>query len=289
MYRGNAVKKSNKKLKKYSFLIIICITIFIYLHIQNNWIKVENFLVERNDIPQEFDGFKIVHISDVHLPKNASDVNEIISLVKKQSPDIIIMTGDIIDESADIWNCKLDELCKGLSEICDVYAVTGNHEVWNGNLDLWNQILTENNIRIVDDTFEIIERNQKQLVISGLSDNTPYSPEIFEYPNEIAGLFHIMLAHRPELFNTYSSSKYSISPSIVFSGHAHGGQFRIPFVGGLVAPDQGLFPSYTSGIYLSENNVMMIVSRGIGNSIVPFRINNRPHLLVITLILHQKT
>jgi predicted MPP superfamily phosphohydrolase len=90
--------------------------------------------------------------------------------------------------------------------------------------------------------------------------------------------YTILLSHRPELFELYVESK----ADLVFSGHAHGGQFRIPFVGGLIAPNQGLFPKYDAGIY-EEGNTTMVVSRGIGNSIVPFRINNRPEIVLAEL------
>ena len=91
--------------------------------------------------------------------------------------------------------------------------------------------------------------------------------------------FTILLSHRPELFSTYVD--YNVD--LVFSGHAHGGQFRLPFVGGLVAPNQGLFPEYDAGIY-TEGNTNMVVSRGIGNSILPFRVNNRPEVIIIELV-----
>ena len=88
----------------------------------------------------------------------------------------------------------------------------------------------------------------------------------------------ILLSHRPELFDTYANHNIDV----VLSGHAHGGQFRLPFIGGLVAPNQGLFPEYDAGIY-TEGNTNMLVSRGVGNSILPFRINNRPEVILIEL------
>ena len=90
--------------------------------------------------------------------------------------------------------------------------------------------------------------------------------------------YTILLSHRPELFDTYVDS----GVDLVFSGHAHGGQFRLPFVGGLVAPNQGFFPQYDAGQF-DEENTTMIVSRGVGNSIVPLRINNRPEIVVAQL------
>ena len=90
--------------------------------------------------------------------------------------------------------------------------------------------------------------------------------------------FSILLSHRPEVFNVYVDNKIDL----VLTGHAHGGQIRIPFIGGLIAPNQGIFPKYTSGVF-EEDATTMIVSRGIGNSILPYRINNRPELVIVTL------
>lgn len=189
------------------------------------------------------------------------------------------MTGDIIDQSADLKTCGLDKLCKGLSEITKTYAVTGNHELWNKNVDEWTNTLTENDIKVIDNKIEMYTKNNKSIAIVGLMDGNEYKPV------NINDIPMILLAHRPELFvSSYSSDLNIINPNIVFSGHAHGGQFRIPIIDkGVIAPNQGLFPKYTSGLY-TNNNVKMIVSRGLGNSIIPIRINNRPHLPIIELV-----
>jgi predicted MPP superfamily phosphohydrolase len=90
--------------------------------------------------------------------------------------------------------------------------------------------------------------------------------------------YSILLSHRPELFHIYVDNNIDL----VLSGHAHGGQFRIPFIGGIVAPNQGLFPKYDAGLF-GEKETNMIVSRGIGNSIIPFRFNNPPEIIIIEL------
>ncbi|HKL42806.1 MAG TPA: metallophosphoesterase, partial [Clostridia bacterium] len=90
--------------------------------------------------------------------------------------------------------------------------------------------------------------------------------------------FQILLSHRPELINLYSKEKIDL----IFSGHAHGGQFRLPFIGGIIAPDQGLFPEYTSGLYVKDKSTL-IVSRGLGNSIIPLRLFNQPEIIVLTI------
>ena len=100
---------------------------------------------------------------------------------------------------------------------------------------------------------------------------------IYDLQNESDG-YTILLSHRPELFDLYVETEMDL----VFSGHAHGGQFRLPFVGGLVAPNQGFFPKYDAGLF-SEGSTNMIVSRGVGNSIIPIRFNNRPEIIVATL------
>lgn len=188
-----------------------------------------------------------------------------------------------MDKSAVIETCGLEEFCKGLSEICDVYAVSGNHERWDKHSEKWKQMLKDNNIKLLRDEYIKIERNGQELVLMGLIDNTSYNPDIFENIEEIADSYKILLAHRPELWQTYCSDSYEIKPDLIFSGHAHGGQFVIPFIGGVVAPSQEYFPKYTSGLYELDNGVKMIVSRGLGNSVIPIRINNRPHIPVIIL------
>ncbi len=273
--------KHLKKFRKIIILVCVIILTIVYLYVQNNWIDIENYQLHYSNLPSEFEGFKIVQISDVHLPKNASSIENIIKLTKKQEPDIIIISGDIIDQSADLETCGLTELCKGLSEICEVYAVTGNHEFWNDDIENWKSIIRQNGVVFLDNAYRIIEKNGAQIAVIGLEDNETYNADIFNN-DELKSCFKILIAHRPELYNSYISQDV-MNPDVVFTGHAHGGQIRIPFLGGLVAPDQGFFPKYTTGKYKINDTVNMIVSRGLGNSVIPFRVNNRPNIPVVTL------
>lgn len=279
------MKKEMKNIRVISAIILFTLVMIVYCFAENNWVKVEHIKIEISNLPRELSGLKIAHISDVHLPKNASNIDNVVHKAKQQKPDIIVITGDIIDESADLKTCGLDKLCKGLSEITKTYAVTGNHELWNGNVEEWTDILTRNNVEVIDNKIEMYTKDNNSISIAGLMDSTEYIPSDFADIKNAKNMPMILLAHRPELFiSSYSSDLNSINPSIVFSGHAHGGQFRIPFINkGIIAPNQGLFPEYTSGLY-TNNNVKMIVSRGLGNSIIPIRINNRPHLPVIELV-----
>lgn len=273
------MKKKFKYIRLVSVIIFFTLVMIVYCFAENNWIEVEHIKINISNLPKELNGLKIAHISDVHLSKEGTNIDNIVSSVKHEKPDIIVMTGDIIDKSADLKTCGLDKLCKGLSEITKTYAVTGNHELWNNNVDKWTSILTENNVKVIDNKVETYTKNNKSIAIVGLSDGNEYKQV------DINDIPIILLAHRPELFvSSYSSDLNSIKPNIVFCGHAHGGQFRIPIINkGVIAPNQGLFPKYTSGLY-TNNNVNMLVSRGLGNSIIPVRINDRPHLPIIELV-----
>lgn len=273
------MKKELKYIRLVSVIIFFTLVMIVYCFVENNWIEVEHIKIEMNNLPKELNGLKIAHISDVHLSKNNSNIDNIVNNVKQEKPDIIVMTGDIIDQSADLKTCGLDKLCRGLSEITKTYAVTGNQELWNKHVDEWTNTLTENDIKVIDNKIEMYTKNNKSIAIVGLMDGNEYKPV------NINDIPMILLSHRPELFvSSYSSDLNSINPNIVFSGHAHGGQFRIPIIDkGVIAPNQSLFPKYTSGLY-TNNNVKMIVSRGLGNSIIPIRINNRPHLPIIELV-----
>lgn len=269
------IAKNNKLI---IFVIMFCLFL-VYLYFQNNWIEVTNYSIEISSLPKELDGLKIAHLSDVHLPKNASSINGLVSTVQNQHPDLILITGDIIDSSADISNCGLSQLAKELSKVSPTFAVTGNHEYWNGNVPLWKKILEENNVLILENKSIEINIKGTKLTLIGIEDEQPLSIMPHKnktYPNPV-----ILLAHRPERWQTYTSFN-NLKPDLVLTGHAHGGQFRIPFLGGLISPNQGFFPKFTSGLYSLNNTSKMIVSRGLGNSIIPFRFNNRPHLPIIT-------
>ena len=260
-------------------IIIIVISV-----IQNYIISIDNIKIEIVNLPRELIGFKIAHISDVHLPYNAANINTIISKVREQEPDIIVMTGDIVEDSVDVIGYGLDRLCKGLASITDTYAVTGNHEFCRGNVNKCIDVIVDNNIKFVDNKIELYSKRGKNIIITGLACDVLYKPGIFEGISKYQDLPIILLAHRPDLFDSFSNDSHAIRPNIVFAGHAHGGQVRIPFINrGLFSPNQGLFPNYTSGNYILNNNVNMVVSRGLKNCIMPLKINNAPHIPVIEL------
>lgn len=276
--------------KKFSIIMVISVLILffsIYFYWENTMLCVSEYNITSDKIAYSFDGFKIVQISDLHNTKNKKLVKSLILEIKKQDPDIIVITGDIIDSKRYDLQVVVDFL-KELKNLAPIYFVSGNHEVWSKKYDEISAMLINDGVIILDNNFYKITIDGESIYVLGLKDPSFYPDEISNQINydleevintiDDSNCFKLLLSHRPEMFENYIQTDIDL----ILTGHAHGGQVRIPFIGGLIAPDQGLFPEYTSGMF-SENNTSMIVSRGIGNSILPFRINNRPELVVVTL------
>lgn len=278
----------SKDLKMMIIIISSIVIIWIFWIYQNNYIIITEVNYKNSKIPQDFNGYTIAHISDLHNKRFGKDQRYLLKEIKSISPDIIVITGDLIDRRR--YNLDIAmSFIKGAVNISPVYYVSGNHEAWSGDYDNIKNQLLDKGVKTLDDDKLDLVKNKSNIEIIGLSDpafigsdNTEGSDysnlerKLKTLSNE--SVFQILLCHRPELFHIYAEEKIDL----IFSGHAHGGQFRIPFVGGLFAPNQGLFPEYTSGIHVLEES-SMFVSRGLGNSIIPIRIFNRPEIGKIVL------
>lgn len=284
-----------KKSKIKFILISIFISLVIFLTGFTFWgniiVKATVFNIKDENLPDGFIGYKIAQISDLHNAELGKDNSKIIKILEKQKPDLIVITGDIVDSSHTDVDTAVT-FVKNISEIAPVYYVAGNHEAWLDSSEIsfssLKMLLEEAGACVLDNETKIIERNEDKINLIGINDpsfegNEMMSPDegiISSYIETArAGMgYSILLSHRPELFDIYKEKHINV----VFSGHAHGGQFRLPFVGGLVAPNQGLFPKYDGGVY-KEADTTMIVSRGLGNSIIPFRFNNCPEVVIVEL------
>ena len=271
-----------------SLIIIVLLSLIsYYLYYENNTLQVSNYIVTSDRVPEDFNNYKIVQISDFHNTKSKKLHNSLVKEIKNIKPNIIVITGDFIDGNRTDVNTSIT-LIKNIKDIAPIYYVTGNHEASTESYSKLQEELINNNVIILNGKSEVIENNDGIINLIGLDDpafnGDPYRDDKTTIKDELKAItydksnFTILLSHRPEQINTYAEENFDL----VLSGHAHGGQIRIPFLGGLVAPNQGLFPKYTSGLY-EKDDTKMIVSRGIGNSIIPFRINNRHELVVITL------
>ena len=269
-----------KKIKKLIFLLAVIAVAFVCIVIIN-FVKldVSYYDIKNVKLPEDFNGYKIVQISDWHGRKPDERVT---NKIREENPDIIVITGDFVDRFfTDTKNAG--KMISQIKDIAPVYYVSGNHEAQNNNYDDFKQYLYSENITVLDNKSVIITKGSGKIRLAGVDD--PFFYEGFEHfdlsftENDGEGdIYTILLSHRPEYIEDYSRENIDL----VLSGHAHGGLIRLPWIGGLTASGQGLFPKYTEGVY-HAGNTDMVVSRGLGDSIVPVRINNNRELVIITL------
>ncbi len=253
----------------------------------NTALEVTTQRIVSDRLPETFDGYQIAHISDLHNATFGKDNSQLLALLREAKPDMIAITGDLIDSrNTDIAIALA--FAEQAVEIAPCYYVPGNHESRIGEYEQLKEGLIRLGVTVLEDTKIRLDRGEESVSLAGVSDpsfQTGYPDGEDEAVMEVKlqqlgdnASFTILLSHRPELMNVYA--KYGVD--LVLSGHAHGGQFRLPFIGGLVAPNQGFFPAYDAGVY-RENGTQMVVSRGIGKSIIPLRFNNRPEIVLIQL------
>ena len=281
------MKKPNKKtVLIVSLLIILCLGIWTLWG--NTALEVNEYEIVSDRIPEAFAGFRIAQVSDLHNKDFGEGYGQLLTLLSQINPDIIVVTGDLIDSRQTDLDVAL-EFAWQAGKIARVYYVSGNHEARVPEYEDLKTGLVKAGVVILENQKVEITREGESINLMGIEDPSFQEDYLFgdsesvarqaieNLQNESDG-YTILLSHRPELFDLYVETEMNL----VFSGHAHGGQFRLPFVGGLVAPNQGFFPKYDAGQF-TEENTTMIVSRGVGNSIIPIRFNNRPEIVLVTL------
>lgn len=257
-------------------------------YLENNALSTTRLTYRSSGLPATFDGFRIAQVADLHDKCFGAGQSRLLAALRGVRPDCIVMTGDLIDrrrrESGAAW-----EFVRGAAQIAPLYFVTGNHENWSGKAPAVLRALTQAGVHVLDDRCETIARAGDSIRIAGVSDETCQTAEnrqdgrdrLFPTLHELLEgdpRFTILLAHHPERLATYAQA----GVPLVFCGHAHGGQFRLPGIGGLYAPGQGVLPKYTAGLH-TAGSTTMIVSRGLGNSLFPLRLHNPPELVLVTL------
>lgn len=268
-------------------IILLVAAFSVFVAVDNKRLTVSSITVVNENIPDSFDGFVIAQISDLHNATLDENNGSIAEAIKENSPDIIVVTGDMIDSRHTDIPCALS-LAKELTAIAPTYYVTGNHEKRIAGNEEFEKSLSSLGVKVMKNEKCKIEKGGDSITLIGIDDPTYQKTDPALFPDLIAGIlddlsddsdgYRVLLSHRPELIETYAEADVDL----VFSGHAHGGQFRLPFIGGLFSPGQGLFPKYTSGLYRVDDTDM-IVSRGIGNSSFPFRLFDPPELVISTL------
>ena len=263
----------------------LVLALLIWLLWANSSPAATQVTVASGALPEAFEGFKIAHVSDLHNAVFGRKNEKLLSLIRAAEPDIIAITGDLIDSRHTDIDSAL-AFVEAAAEIAPVYYVTGNHES-RLDFDEIEPRLIAAGARVLRNEAEDIGRGGERIRLAGIDDPSfirtggtaeERAAAELEQLGDGGGTFTVLLAHRPELVEVYAE----YGAGLVLSGHAHGGQVRLPLLGGLYAPGQGLLPEYDSGLY-SLGETQMVVSRGLGNSVAPLRVNNRPELVIVTL------
>ena len=273
-------------------IFLLCfLVMFIYLFYSNWQIKVTHYEIQSEEIPTSFKGFKIAHVSDLHNRDFGSKNNRLIKKIDKQSPDIVVLTGDMVSAT----NRNFDAFFTFVEQIASkypTYYIVGNHEQALDNeyqKEIYNFLQSVGVIRIDNDVI-VLEDGEDQINLYGIWYHLMYYKNAkdnsihfgTEQMNKIVGQakegFNIGLIHNPVYFETYADW----GMDLVLSGHMHGGIINVPFKGGLLSPEKEFFPQYDAG-YFEYNCSQMVISRGLGDSIKIPRLFNMPELVMVEL------
>lgn len=273
------IRSNRKKYIKSAIVLLIVIALLLFCNFQNKHLETTHYTYEAEQLGVDLDGYRIVQISDLHNAKFGKNNQKLVDRIRECAPDMIVLTGDLVDSN----HTNVDRAVQFVDEIvkiCPVYYVTGNHEYWLDTSEYEKLMdgLASVGVIILDDQVVEISRGDAKFRLVGLDDKSLADGTLGALLSDEKELT-VVLAHEPQYFARYAGT----GVDLVLSGHAHGGQFRLPFVGGIVAPDQGFFPKYTAGEYYMDGTEM-IVSRGLGNSVIPVRLFNYPEIVCVELV-----
>ena len=284
---------------KIIFIFIgIFILMYLYIKYNVNTLEVTKYVVENKKVPKEFDGYNIVQVSDLHSKLFGENNKKLIQKIKSLNPDIVVVTGDLIDGENNNYNVALDFM-EEISKLYRVYYIIGNHEqkalikkYKDEYKDYFNKLHQIDFVNLDNKKVEIV-KGKSSVNLYGLT--VPYSCYKYLFDNQDTtsinshfleeklgkvdkDKFNILLAHTPFYFDEYEKW----GADLTLCGHVHGGIVRLPFVGGLLSPDRKFFPKYDLGEYI-KNKSTMIVSKGLGGSKVLIRVNCKPEIVNIKL------
>ena len=282
--------KRSKRNKRHSLrtlvlLLLAALASGAFLRWSNTALTVCTFDPVFADLPEGFDGCRIVVLSDLHGAEFGGNNEDLSRSIAEQKPEYILFLGDLEDRYRGSTDGYAAETAQMLTALAPTYYVTGNHEWAIGSVPTLKETLSAHGVTVLSNQFLALERNGDTLVLAGIDDPNGYADQ--KTPETVAAEvyaahgdpFWMLLAHRNDRFE----EQYSLlGADLVLSGHAHGGMIRLPFTDGLISHDMTFFPSYTAGLY-EENGSCLFVTRGLGNSGPSFRLFNRPEVAVLTL------
>lgn len=279
----------------------------VFLYWSDNALMTTRYPFRSQAVPAAFDGFVIVQVSDLQSASFGRAQERLAKAVRGAAPDLIVFTGDLADRNHTDYAASLKAM-ERLAAIAPVYYVNGNHELAlpAEEISQMYDAMRDMGVHVLSDRSETLCRGRDRLVLLGLSEETLYAAKGVRpgdsQPSRTDTAFDdavilqaieaqtaalgpedlaVLLVHEPQYLDTYAQAAGG-RLDLIFAGHAHGGQIRLPFTEGLFAPGQGLLPKLTSGMH-RRGKTSMIISRGLGNSTFPFRVFNRPEIVVCRL------
>ena len=281
------MEKKKNKIVLWIALGILLVVLIVWIHWGNTALELTTYTVRSSRLPGSFEGYRIAHVSDLHNTEMGEDNENLLQLLRDTEPDIIAITGDLIDSRRTDMEIALD-FVREAGKIAPCYYVAGNHESRIEEYIDFKAALETAGVTVLEDARMELTLAGECITLIGVRDpsfqveekdeEAAYMDAVLSQLCENGDGYRILLSHRPELFETYAAHDIDL----ILSGHAHGGQFRLPWLGGVLVPGQGFFPKYEEGLH-TQANTNMVISRGIGNSVVPVRINNRPEVILIEL------
>ena len=275
--------KTGKNKKKRILIEIIVVVVLLGLCVWT-WVPfTEHITLDLSEGDNETT--RVVLITDLHSCYYGPNQNTLIKMVEKQNPDIVILSGDIFDDELKEENAEIT--VKRLAEKYPCCYVTGNHEFWSNHVDEIKTYVRNAGAVVLEGDCETIEVRSRKIDICGVDDPTRLTRD--EWTKQLKEAYSeceeshikILASHRPERVSIYEQFGFDL----ILSGHAHGGQIRIPFLNrGVFAPNQGSLPKYVSGAYKLKNGSTMVVSRGLARESTPLpRFFNHPEIVVIDI------
>ena len=250
----------------------------------NTALELNTYTIHSHKLPASFSGLRIAHVSDLHNTEIGDGNEKLLSMLQDAEPDLIAITGDLIDSRRTDINIAVD-FAEKATKIAPCYYVTGNHEWASGNVPSLKKTLADAGWTVLSNQYLQLNRNESSLILAGIDDPNGYADQ--KTPEELTAElyaacgdpFWILLAHRNDRF----VGQYCLlGADLVVSGHGHGGVIRVPFTDGLLGTQHTLFPTHTAGLY-EKNASALFVSRGLGNVGITFRLFNRPEVAILTL------
>ena len=282
-----ATRKSRPRRRGIRLLLVLALVLLaggLFFYDQQNRIQTETITAASDRLPAGFDGYRIVQVSDLHGKEFGEDNKVLLEKTAELEPDLIAITGDVIDDADQMG--ILEPLARGLAAIAPTFYVTGNHEWAIREAATVKSLMEEYGVTVLSNEYLELERGGDSIVLAGIDDpNGPYDQKT---PEELSDEIHaalgepyvVLLAHRNEYYQVYDRCGFDLT----LCGHVHGGLVRLPFTDGLIDNTRRrFFPTHTAGLYPLDGGGTLMVSRGLGNGGITFRLFNRPHLPVIVL------